>query len=810
MTLSFAQERRAISIIRIEEKVKIDGVLDEAFWNETEVASEFTAFAPVAGLPSMRKTETRIAYDDDAIYVSAILYDERDSMSTTLSQRDDAGTNADWFGITFDPYNAGTIGFSFLLTSAGVQIDMLELQNSDDINWNAVWQSATKIHDDKWIAEIRIPFSALRFPKEDVQTWGVNFVRSIRRKREESHWQFNDPTGMNYLSQLGQLDGIENVRTPFRLSLTPYVSGYIENYNNSTGYTLNGGMDLKYGINDAFTLDMTLVPDFGQVQFDNQVLNLSPFEVQYNERRQFFIEGTELFNKAGLFYSRRIGGTPINLYKAYSELDDNEEVIEIPTTTQLLNATKVSGRTKKGTGIGIFNAVTANEYAIARDTVSGEKREILVGPMANYNVFVLDQNLANNSTVTLTNTNVWRAGETYDANVTGLNYNLFTKEQRYNTYGSVSVSQKYYAPGNNSLGYAMGVGVGKSSGKLRYGLGYGESNDSYDRNDLGYQTTNNLRSGSVNVNYNIFSPIWRFNRLWYGLSMSYTRLVNPDAFSSSNINFNMGGAFRNYLFTGFNIGGSPTRNHNWFEPRTSGRYYEEDEYVYFSYFVSSDYSKKFAYDAGLDYTWLNDSARYSIGVRLSPRYRFGDRFLLILNSNFSFAQNEEGVAVGSIGIPYDGDDPVFSKRDRTTVTNTVNAEYIFNNKMGITFRLRHYWSKVEYHEFFRLTYNGEFAPTDYNGLSTDGDSYHNNSFNAFTIDMAYRWVFAPGSELSLVWKNSIFSSSDAVQLNYFENLGTMVENPATNSLSLKILYYINYWSVHQKIFKGQRREAKED
>jgi hypothetical protein len=800
----YAQEKKSIRIKRIDEKVKVDGVLDENFWSSCEIASDFKQNIPQTGKPSSEKTEVRIAYDDNAIYIGAVLYDDKDSMSLTLSQRDDEG-NADWFGVTFDPYNAGTIGFSFNVTSAGVQQDILQQLGSSDENWNAVWQSSVSVMEDKWIAEIKIPFSALRFPKENVQEWGINFIRNIRRHREHSHWNFLDPQGPNFLAQLGVMKGIENIDSPLRLSFTPYVSGYIENYNGTTGYTANGGMDVKYGINDAFTLDVTLIPDFGQVQFDNQVLNLSPFEVRFNERRQFFTEGTELFNKADLFYSRRIGGRPVNSWSVEDQLEENEVVEQNPASTQLLNATKLSGRSKKGLGIGLFNAITATENAILLDTITGESREVETGPLSNYSVFVLDQNLKNNSSVTLTNTNVMRNGHTYDANVTGLETNLFTKGQQYNLSVKGSLSQKYYLD-STSLGHSMLVGVGRSAGKLRYAVSYGESSKTYDRNDLGFQRNNNLRDFSGNIRYNVYTPFWRLIRSWSGIYSSVLFIQETGAFSSWDVDFNVGGTFQNFMTAGLDFGISPVKNRDYFEPRVDGRFYENDESFFMGGFWSSDYSKTFALDGNLGYLWFNENGRFGMDFRFSPRLRISDRMMLILDFRPEYWQNEEGVALGTNGIPFEEEDPIFAKRDRWIVTNTVNYEYTFNNRMGLTFRLRHYWSTVEYNSFYVLNEQGQFDPTTYTGLDEDGNSYHNNAFNAFTIDAAYRWVFAPGSELSFVWKNSIFSSSDRVDINYFQNLETLGNNPATNSFSLKILYYIDYWALHQKMFKGKKKD----
>ena len=461
---------KSLTIQRVEGKVEIDGELNEAFWSNAQVAYDFIQNSPVAGANSIRKTVVRMGYDNSALYIGAEMFDERDSMSFTLSQRDDPG-NADWFGVVIDPYHAGTIGFAFSVTSAGVQIDELHQVSSIDETWNAVWQSEVSIKDDRWVAEIKIPFSALRFPKKELQTWGINFMRTIRRQRESSHWNYYNPQGINLISQLGTLEGISGVESPVRLSLTPYVSGYIENFNGSNGYTLNGGMDLKYGLNEAFTLDLTLVPDFGQVQFDQQVLNLSPFEVQFNENRQFFTEGTELFNKQSLLYSRRVGGVPINYGGVNAQLDSNETIIENPGQTQLINATKLSGRTKKGTGIGVFNAITKPMEAVIENNETFERRRIETAPATNYNVFVLDQNLKHNSTITFTNTNVLRNGSTYDANVSALGGDFFTNGQRYNysVYGALS---QRYENAEPQLGYKTSAQIAKTRGNFLWSLTY--------------------------------------------------------------------------------------------------------------------------------------------------------------------------------------------------------------------------------------------------------------------------------------------------------------------------------------------------
>lgn len=790
--------KKEFSVSPTNESIELDGLLRESIWKTSVPVQNFIQNTPKAGEAASRQTEVFMSYDNAAIYIGAKMYDERDSMSLTLSQRDDVG-NADFFGVIFDPYNAGNIGFSFVVTSAGVQVDELHNTNDQDKNWNAVWQSAVFVGQGYWSVEMRIPFSAIRFPKVSEQQWGINFMRTIRRHRETSHWNYYDPKGVNLISQLGEVDGIVNVETPVRLSLSPYISGYVENFNGSTGYSANGGADIKYGLNDAFTLDMTLIPDFGQVQFDQQVLNLSPFEVQFNENRQFFTEGTELFNKAGLFYSRRVGGRPINRGEASNQLEENEVIEELPDVTQLFNASKLSGRTKSGLGIGFFNAVTAVTDATLRDTMTGAERPVEIGPLSNYNVFVLDQNLKNNSSVTLTNTNVWRSGYTYDSNVTALGTNLFTKGQLYNAAASMAVSQKYYET-QSVFGYKLNSGIGKSSGNFQWRLGYSELNDTYDQNDLGFQTINNTRTASLRLNYNYFKPFWRLYRIRTSAGASYGRIVSPNAFSDFSINMSANGTFRNFMTAGFGFNGAPVRNLNWFEPRTPNRFYENDQYFRGNGFISSDYSKPFALDMNTDFTVFNDVNRYNVSLSVSPRFRLNDQVMLILRSAWLENRNEEGAALtASFILPYEGEDPIFAKRDRKTITNTISADYIFTNRMGLTFSLRHYWSEVDYNEFFRLDENGRFSDTEYNGIDEVGNSLHNNRYNAFTIDMVYRWVFAPGSEINLVWKNSIFSFDGVVGENYFENVNSMVQNPTTNGLSFKLIYIIDYWETKERL-----------
>lgn len=272
--------------MRIQSSIHIDGELNESEWLSAKAVSDFTQLEPDPGNPSAQKTEVKILYDDAAIYVGATMYDlSGGGINTDLSERDDFSSNADWFAILLDCYQDGLNGVNMIISASGVQGDAKYSVFGEDYSWDAVWDCKVKVSDDKWIAEFRIPYSALRFPQGVEQTWHINFARYITSTREKSFWSEINPEVNGLLNQSGLLTGIKNIEPPIRLALYPYVSAYYENYYDKNNlpaenrYGYNGGLDLKYGINDAFTLDMSLIPDFGQVQSDAQVLNLSPFEV---------------------------------------------------------------------------------------------------------------------------------------------------------------------------------------------------------------------------------------------------------------------------------------------------------------------------------------------------------------------------------------------------------------------------------------------------------------------------------------------------------------------------------------------------
>jgi len=780
--------KKTLSASIADEKIVVDGKLSEPIWQKADKATNFIQFRPDPGKPSARRTEVSILYDNDAVYVGAMMYDDRpDSILKQLSARDDDGGNTDEFGVTFDTYMDAQNATTFAVTAAGVQVDAIVKFGAGNGSWNAAWYSSVAITDKGWSVEMKIPYSALRFPKKDVQLWGVNFFRNIRRYRETSNWNTVLPDVANTLSQSGILTGIHNVAAPLRLSFLPYVSAYAQNYAGSNAHSVNGGLDLKYGFNESFTLDMTLVPDFGQTIYDNRVLNLSPIEVRYDERRYFFTEGLDLFNKNDLFYSRRVGGTPVNFGRPFTSLDTNERILNNPSTTRLYNATKISGRTAHKLGIGFFNAISAPTNATIQDTITQKTRQLQTSPLTNYNVLVLDQALKNNSYVSFVNTNVSRKDNSYNADVTALLFKFANKQNTYGIDGSGDVSQRY-AAGTPDVGYRYYLNFGKLSGNNTWDVKTRSISDRFNPNDLGYLDRNNITFYQVDQYYNVYKPFGIFNTVYSHVGIDYYSIYNPNAFMQAEIFGSHSAVFRNFLYLGCYWVSQPFKINDYFEPRTPGRYYVRPQNYTLGATWSSDYRKKLALDGEINYKDFSEANHRTFFWSLSPRYRFSDKFSMIYSLNWQLQQ-------GDVGFVHRAGDSIYlGVRKINTITSTIDAAYIFTNKMSLKLDARHYWSQAEYSRYGFLGNDGNLYGTTYN-------TNHNINFNTFNVYMSYVWQFRPGSEMSIVYQNSIYSVGQRIEPNYFNDLNNTIQAPQSNSLSVKVIYYLDYLELRNVFHK---------
>ncbi len=788
--------RKSAEAVRTNASIKIDGVLDEEAWGKALPATDFIQRIPINGSPPNFRTEVKFLYDNTSLYVGAMMYDPHpDSIPAQLGLRDSQGLNADYFMLMLCPFNDGMNAFCFQVYVSDIQSDFqLHGTYSDytDMSWDAVWESKARIGKLGWVVEMRIPYSALRFPKKDIQEWGINCQRDIRRTRENDTWNFVDAAIQGYVNQAGLLEGITDVKPPIRLSLTPYISGYMEQNpgNPNWQYTYNIGADLKYGINQSFTLDMALIPDFGQAPSDDKIYNFTPYEIRYNEKRQFFTEATELFNKSGIFYSRRIGTTPKNYNLPYSQLDTNEVVSDNPMQTKMINATKVSGRTAKGLGIGVFNAMTSNTWATVSNTATGETRKILTQGFTNYNMIVFDQNLKNNSFFDILNTNYYMPTEGYTANVSGIQFKFANKKYTYALTGDGYVSQKYFSHYAPDFGCKYDLAFGKIAGRFLFQFAQNLETPTYDQNDMGYDPVNNKFINAITVQYNFYKPFWKMLNWYNSLRIAYNCLYNNLLYSSFTLDYIAEATNRKYFTYGLNISSTPVSGHDYYEPRVAGWMYNSPAFLTPNLWVSSDYRKRFALDASGTVYVASSRATSGFDVSIGPRVRVSNRLFFYYNFNFNKVFNDVGFVMDSVSS-YGHQVILFGRRDKQIITNMIQGNLMFSSSMSIDIKVRHYWVLAPYYSISRLQPDGSLQPNDYNGNV-------NLNYNLFNIDLTWIWNFAPGSQISLMWKNAINTSSNDIVRNFFDNFSNTLNSPASNSLSVRLLYYLDASSFKKK------------
>lgn len=772
-------QKQNTTAVRTSEKITIDGEFTENSWSTAEIASHFVMYEPDNGRPATeeQRTEVRVLYDDEAVYFAAILYDDPSKILKEISLRDDFKT-ADHFGVFINGFYDGQQDFRFFVSAAGTQMDCLATQSGEDYSWDGIWHSQVKITEYGWVVEMKIPYAALRFSEKEEQLWGLNFYREIRRDRQKYTWNPIDRNIGATIVQTGLLKGISNIKPPTRLFFIPYASAYVADNKEGTETTFKGGMDIKYGINDSFTLDAILVPDFGQTAFDEVVLNLGPFEQQFNENRPFFTEGTDIFNKGGLLYTRRIGGRP----SGSPDIGENEEIATMPATVNLLNAVKVSGRTSGGLGIGFMNAITEKTYATVKNTETGETRQTVVEPLVNYNVMVLDQRFRGNSSVSLVNTNVTRDGNFRDANVSALVYNLNTRANTYNLSGNMKFSQINDIESTN--GYSSLISFGKTSGKYRYTLRSFYVSKDFDINDMGIIFTTNYHTAEGSFSYRILNPTKNYNTFQFTTNI-YNEFQNETGkLQTSYLEMNVGSNTRKNDYIGYGFEIKPFTTYDFYEPRVDGRFVQIPKSFYAFIYFSSNYNRKFAIDIEPD-IWLSEEKnRNYYGVWISPRYRFSNKLQMVYGFDYALDTSNKG------WVAFDEDDIVFTERDRTTITNSLSGKYSVNNKMTINLTARHYWTYGENLQFLTLQDDGSL---------TENSTFNENkdfTYNNWNFDLSYTWWFAPGSQISVLYRNNAATDIDYTNRDYRQNFENLFKNDNLSSIfSVSLRYYIDYNAI---------------
>lgn len=804
ISLTADSQNISIEAVRISQAPKIDAVLDDAAWVNAPVATNFIQGSPNAGATANQKSEVKIVYDDNAIYIGAYLYDDPAQIRKQFTARDDEGQkDVDYFSVFFDTYHDRQNGFQFLVTSANVQSDAKLDPNAKtefgiygDKTWEAVWSSEVSMKNDGWVVEMRIPYLSLRFPKAAIQNWGLQFLRFVRRNNETSYWKEVKPEVNGFINQFGDFNNLKDLKPPLRLSFSPYVSTGVRsapegNRFNKT-WLRNGGMDIKYGVNESFTLDATLIPDFGQVVSDNVVNNLTPYEQKFMENRPFFTEGTELFNKAGLFYSRRIGRVPTKYFSVRAiGADPNIEIEKNPSLTQLINAIKFSGRNEKRLGIGVFNAVGAPMYAIIRDKTTGVKTKIETEPLANYNILVFDQVLKGRSYLTFTNTNVIRNGSDRDANVSAFDFALYNKKSSHQFQGTARYSKIWSA--NPSDGFSTTIKYAKVSGSWQYAFSNNIISDKYNPNDLGFLSANNKITNSATFSYKQFTPTKNFITYNYNLTLSYSLNYNPRAYSAFRFNASAFWLFKNFWDVSFITIINPVPYRDYYELQTPGKFIRYKENYQYDLSGSSDSRKKlfFEYAASYAVTPAFDNEYYH--WKLGSQYRFSNKFTLGIEADKSFENENRGFAF----LRETNGDPIAGKRDLTNFETILTSIFNFTSRQNLTLRARHYWSKVLYNKFYNIDVDGNFVDR----ASPVAPGGNDENFNLFNVDAFFTWDFRLGSRLIIGYKNWLGENEfidGAVNKKYFNNLGELFKVRHGNEITVRFIYFLDYNQLRKK------------
>ncbi|HRE51660.1 MAG TPA: DUF5916 domain-containing protein [Flavitalea sp.] len=806
-------QAKTLQAIRVDEAPRIDGILDEPIWQSAPYATDFITRSPVFGRPGNDRTEVRVLYDNIAIYVGVHLYADPSMIRRQLTPRDqERDADVDYFAVFIDSYKDRQNAYQFVVTSRNVQSDARVSPNITpasgvygDLSWDAVWDSRVSMAADGWVVEMKIPLFSIRFAKQKGPLeWGIQFLRFNRSLSETSFWNAVDPNISGFVNQFGDLSGIYDLLPPLRLSFSPYVSGgYRSTPSMMQGYQnealKSGGMDVKYGLSESFTLDATLIPDFGQVISDNVINNISPFEIQFLENRQFFTEGTELFNKADIFYSRRIGKEP----ERYKYIRDSTgtgaladyDVVRNPSVTRLVNALKFSGRTRNNLGIGVFNAVGRSEKAILRNKYSGKDSAITTEELANYNVFVLDQAFKNRSYITLTNTNVIRNGNRRDANVTGLDMVFYDKRNRYGLALVPRYSKIFNAAGGYD-GFKNYAFLGKVSGKFQYSLSNELVTAMYDPNDLGFLESPNELVNTGEASYNIYDPNrWLLNQQ-YSVKILQAYLYKPFEYQKTEVSATSNWTFKNFWTLQLQAGTTPFWFNDFYELQTpSDRFITPRQKLkrspfYFFFADGSTDNRKpvfFSWSLGFSEGELPDNPFYKVG--LESRLRFSEKFSLNLSYN---RQHDNGMFGYSFLRDPLTDEPILARRKYTDVTSIVSGIYNFTPRMNISFRARHFWNRILNTNLYNVKSDGYWDER----MDIDPSS-QNVNYNVFNLDLFYTWDFRLGSRIIFAWKNNLGSEYESRLYGrnyrkYLSNVGQVMRAPHGNEVTIRFIYFINY------------------
>ena len=777
----------------------IDGNLDDPVWSSGEIdfITNFTETEPDEGENPSESTMVAVVYDEKAVYFAFWCYDsEPDKIDRQLVRRD-RWSQSDMVSVRIDPYHDHKTGAMFTVSAAGSQRDFRIFNDGNtDLSWDAVWSSGVKMQPWGWSAEMEIPYHCLRFTEQDEHVWGIDFVRTVNRKNEWYNWAFVPASEAGFVSKFGHLTGLKNIQPARHLEILPYAVSSLETEPTSLGnldgrhFMGNTGVDIKYGLSSNLTLDATINPDFGQVELDCPVLNLSAFETYYSERRPFFVEGSDLWqSEYNMFYTRRIGRAPA------SYIDDDEYLYEIsrPRATTILGAAKISGKLPGGTSIAFLGAVTDEEiekYAaepLRTDTtwigdsvdqvdtifIDTVFREGVVEPRAGYSVLRVKQDLFERSSVGVIMT-IASQDARYPAVTGGFDWRLYTNDGMWYTDGQSIFSRV----DPEHVGFATDISIGKDAGEhVRGAIGLTVKDPHLHINRMGFTSRNDTRHIWTWLQYRTQNDWWIIRNSWNNINFYYSE-------NYAGAVIERGGNFNGYVdFTNnWSLGGGvsvqaemysdrETRGHGlwewpvrptwswWFSLNTDGRKK-----------VSFCWNPGGGSDRGGSW-WAN-----YVGVEFRPR---GDmEFELGTNIVRNFG------ATRWVENP-DDETTMFADLDKDQVSLHASASMMFHKNLSCQLSAQGLISGLDYRNYCPYLGNGNYGPTE-----TGYD--HDFNWSSLNSTLLVRWEYRPGSTLYMVWTRSKSDYDDSVNdLDISRDFDKFFSTGSTNVFLVKASYWLN-------------------
>lgn len=743
-----ADPKREVVAVRRQGEFKLDGLLDEKFWQEAPAADGFKQTWPKEGQQASESTLVKLAYDDEALYVGITCYDSKPDQIRRRLTRRDRSSEADFVQIAIDSYNDKQTAYAFNVNTSGVQRDLYIYNNNwTDDTWDAVWESKVKDLPQGWTVEMKIPYHCLRFPPKDEQEWGIDFIRYISRNDETARWQFVPRAEAAGVSRYGTLRGIAQIDPPRHLEVLPYTTSKIKTepvkLGNPDGKEAlqDIGADFKWAISNNTVLDATINPDFGQVEADGTVLNLGRTETFFPEKRPFFLEGLQLYDTPfNLFYSRRIGGPTRSPEGAASE----DMVVKQPESSTILYAGKLSGKTHGGLSYSMVNAITTDEHAEYLgtnddgDTVTFRER---VAERSAANIARVKQDFLGNSSVGLTVTSLLKdeRGPSYAG---AIDWSLKTKKNNYGTRGQLGATD----PGWMAPGWGAWLLAEKLSGKHVLGeMGFEYNDRAFDYNDLGFIGRADYVGGWNWMQYRTEKGLGPISRTWNNFNAWYNWTNAGDRLNLGG-NWNGQVQFKNLWY----LGGGHERTASKRDDREIGGGVLVPIPATTATWVWAETDYRKPVSGNINYFWGSDRDGAQNDYDLFMTVRPSTNMELTFGPSYGLSWNSSRYITTVDPSQSTPGGHLFAEQGAEQFSMTVRGIATFTTNLSVQLYAQPFVAHIS-HDNYKY-WNGDDSYTPAPDQSLDGTPDDPDfSVLSFNANVVVRWEYRPGSTVYLVW-----------------------------------------------------------